>query len=125
MIKFYVTKIKGDPKIEYTLKVTPPANTNMGQRTFTPQAGVEELYWPNPMKFICPDPESTTDSYTFEVCIKNKGKGKDKLTKYVKMLITDGRNNISNYVGPFKITVFGPPEHPPPKASDISTDLAI
>ena len=82
MIKFFAVNEKGEPNIEYTLKVIPPANTKVGQQWFTPQAGVEELYWPNPMKFICPDPESTTDSYTFEVCVKKKGK--DKFTRDVK-----------------------------------------
>ena len=60
------------------------------------------------MKFICPDPESITDSYTFEVCVKNKGK--DKFTRDVKQLVEDGRKGVSHYVGPFKVTIFGQPK---------------
>ena len=123
MIKFFAVNINGDPKIEYTLKVTPPASTKIGPKWFTPQAGVEELYWPNPMKFVCTDTESTTDSYTFEVCIKKK-KGKDKLTRDVKQLIEDGRKGISHIVGPFKVTIFVPPTKSAP-IPDLSADLAI
>ena len=75
------------------------------------------------MKFICTGTESTTDSYTFEVCIKKK-KTKDKLTRDVKQLIEDGRKGISHIVGPFKVTIFVPPSKHTP-TPDVSTDLAI